>query len=252
MYFHTFQNHCIPQTEIEQVIQGRVIPVGYVNATAMCQSVGKKPKDYLRNKDSQARMTYVSSVTHISLTDLVFIIQGGDPTEQGTWVHPKIARSMAQWCSTEMWYWADEVLGHVLSEDFDPNSASFQEARHQAQQVWNTLRSASKDAFYLIGDEIKAYLLTDRATENDQLWLYSNCQNAINKGLFGKTAIEIKEELGIGKNKLNRDHYNTEALKRLERVQFTASKFIAQGQKPLQAIESVLRLYDHELIDYQN
>lgn len=50
----------------------------------------------------------------ICITDLVQVIQGGDPQNQGTWGHPKVAIRFAQWCSEEFAVqvdiWTDELM----------------------------------------------------------------------------------------------------------------------------------------------
>lgn len=74
---------------------------GYVNATAMCKAVGKLFNDYSRLGSTQAFLNELSSVTGIPVTGLVVINQGGVPELQGTWVHPQVAISLAQWCSAK-------------------------------------------------------------------------------------------------------------------------------------------------------
>ncbi|MDM8566967.1 KilA-N domain-containing protein [Candidatus Halobeggiatoa sp. HSG11] len=82
---------------------------GYLNATDMCQSVGKQFKDYRRLKSTKAFLIELSDfinenpVRLISLTEqnqqLIQIIQGGTPENQGTWIHPYVSINLAQWCS---------------------------------------------------------------------------------------------------------------------------------------------------------
>lgn len=252
MYHHPFKGQFISQSEQEQVIAGRVIPCGYVNATAMCKAGGKRFQNYSRTKQTEVWIAYLSSVTHISVTELMFTIQGGDPGLQGTWVHIDIALDLAQWVSVEMKFWANRVLRLVLEEDFDPNDPEFQNARARAQHHWNSLRRYSKNAFWSLCDTVKAYLESDRASENEVSYLYANCQNAINRGLFGKDAATIRAELGIDKGTLNRDHFNNEALRRLDQIQTLSAKFAAKGQHPRDAIATALTMFDYETIEYSS
>lgn len=64
---------------------------GYVNATAMCKSVGKKFNDYSRLRSTNEFVVELSSVTGIPVTELIQTITGGHPELQGTWVHPQVA-----------------------------------------------------------------------------------------------------------------------------------------------------------------
>ena len=84
---------------VEQAVISQRATDGYVNATAMCQAAGKQMKHYLENKSTTAFLNELQSVVGIPTTDLVQIIQGGDPQLQGTWVHPDVAVHLAQWCS---------------------------------------------------------------------------------------------------------------------------------------------------------
>lgn len=86
---HEIDNSIIPQRAID----------GYVNATAMCQAVGKKLSHYLENRTTRDFIQELSSDAGIPASDLVLVRKGGIPLEQGTWVHPDIAINLGQWCS---------------------------------------------------------------------------------------------------------------------------------------------------------
>lgn len=72
---------------------------GYINATAMCKSVGKLIADYGRLASTNAFLEELSSDTGIPISELVQSIRGGNPQFQGTWVHPQVAIHLAQWLS---------------------------------------------------------------------------------------------------------------------------------------------------------
>lgn len=72
---------------------------GYVNATAMCQAVGKKLSHYLENKTTKDFLEELSSDAGIPASLLVIVKKGGIAAEQGTWVHPDVAMNLGQWCS---------------------------------------------------------------------------------------------------------------------------------------------------------
>lgn len=95
---------------------------GYVNVTQLCkaywQATGiiKEPSGWLRNKRTQDTITYLSSVLQINRTDLVVVVQGGEPEQQGTWVHPKLVVGFAIWLSYELEFivlgWVEDWLLH--------------------------------------------------------------------------------------------------------------------------------------------
>ena len=82
------------------IIQQRLLD-GYINGTAICKSANKLIGHYLSNKTTQEFLAELSSVIGIPITDLIQIVQGGDSTLQGTWVHPYVATNLAQWASAK-------------------------------------------------------------------------------------------------------------------------------------------------------
>jgi len=84
---------------------------GYMDATAMCKANKKQWGHYWANKTTQEFLTELASVIGIPMTGLVQIKQGGKSGEQGTYVHPRVATHLAQWCSPKF---AVVVSGWVL------------------------------------------------------------------------------------------------------------------------------------------
>lgn len=74
---------------------------GYVNATAMCKAAGKAWADYNRLGSTEAFLQALSSDMGIPISEIVQSIRGGQPSLQGTWVHPQVAINLAQWLSPE-------------------------------------------------------------------------------------------------------------------------------------------------------
>lgn len=88
---------------IERAHDGRLIRQrakdGYINATAMCQTVGRPWSRYWETKPAKEFAEALSADTGLAVSTLVQSIKGGDPNLQGTWVHPQIAIHLAQWLS---------------------------------------------------------------------------------------------------------------------------------------------------------
>lgn len=74
---------------------------GYINATAMCKAADKKISHYFENDSYTAFIGALSSDAGIPASALVQSIKGGDPSLQGTWVHPQVAIHLAQWLSPQ-------------------------------------------------------------------------------------------------------------------------------------------------------
>lgn len=89
------------QYELETEVIHQRIKDGYVNATAMCKAGGKAWADYNRLGVTQAFYGALVADMGIPITELVQSVRGGDPTLQGTWVHPQVAINLAQWLSPQ-------------------------------------------------------------------------------------------------------------------------------------------------------
>lgn len=73
---------------------------GYINATSLCESKGKKFSAWHRLDRTknflEALQRSVGKSTH-----LIEIINTGANEDRGTWVHPKVAISLGQWLSAD-------------------------------------------------------------------------------------------------------------------------------------------------------
>lgn len=86
---HHAENSLIPQRAYD----------GYVNATAICKACNKQFNDYARLSQTTAFLNELYSETGIPVSELIQSVKGGVPQLQGTWVHPQVAMSLAQWAS---------------------------------------------------------------------------------------------------------------------------------------------------------
>lgn len=99
----------IPHRVGRDIIQQRAKD-GYINATAMCQAAGRPWSRYWESKPSREFAEALASDIGIPISELIQSIKGGDPSLQGTWVHPRVAVHLAQWLSPEF---AVKVSGWV-------------------------------------------------------------------------------------------------------------------------------------------
>lgn len=90
----------IPRVEEGEIIPQRVSD-GYISATALCQSVGKRFSDYHALKSTQDFIAELSRQVNLPKDHLIHSIRGGNPQQQGTWVHPYLAINLGQWLSVK-------------------------------------------------------------------------------------------------------------------------------------------------------
>ncbi len=63
------------------------------------RAAGKQLGHYLANDSTKAFLTELASDIGIPISELIQIVRGGDPSLQGTWVHPDVAVHLGQWLS---------------------------------------------------------------------------------------------------------------------------------------------------------
>ncbi|MDM8567611.1 KilA-N domain-containing protein [Candidatus Halobeggiatoa sp. HSG11] len=86
---------------------------GYLDATAMCKSVGKKLNDYHRLKSTQEYLEAYSLKTGIPVIKIVEVKSG---RYGGTWIHPKTSIHLAIWCSPEFAVMISEWVFELLTK----------------------------------------------------------------------------------------------------------------------------------------
>lgn len=135
---------------------------GYIHATAMCNVGGKRLNNYLRNSVTRDFIEALSAETRIRATELVIVKQGGIPSLQGTWVHPKVALHLAQWISPTfavqvvnwVYDWMNDRTGQnpVAAQRprrlprWTPTRSDMRDINSRASQILQTRFSAVRDA----------------------------------------------------------------------------------------------------------
>lgn len=87
----------------------------YFDATAMCAAAGKRFPDWRRLDTTSAILKVLTAKTGIPVLELIQSLKGGNAP--GTWVHPKVAISVAMWCSPEF---SVQVIEWIYDEKVNP------------------------------------------------------------------------------------------------------------------------------------
>ncbi|MBW4633911.1 MAG: hypothetical protein KME30_19010 [Iphinoe sp. HA4291-MV1] len=144
---------------------------------------------------------------------------------------------------------ARALIGLSLTQLFA--DAFGQKFEKEERQAWLSDRQKSKDAFWDLEQAIDGYLLghPDKS-DNYRKWVYLNCQDTLNRHLFGKCAAKIREELQV--TNLLRDHYGRRALRHLESIQSLASRYILKSDvEPKEACEKAISEFAFGIISYK-
>jgi len=89
----------------------------YLNATMTAKYFNKLPKDWLKTRETKAYLEAFSRQDFCpNDCELVIVKQGGNPNEQGTWIHKKLIIAFARWLSPEFAVWCDMTIEQILSE----------------------------------------------------------------------------------------------------------------------------------------
>lgn len=107
---------------------------GYISATAMCKVAGRKISHYFENESYKAFIQALSADAGIPASDLVQAIKGGDPTLQGTWVHPQVAIHLAQWLSPQFAVQVSKWVFEWMSGKRQPAKLPYHLERHLLNQ----------------------------------------------------------------------------------------------------------------------
>lgn len=97
---------------------------GYVDATEMCQANGKKFYDYSRLKSTQKYLEALSRSAGIPVDLLIRQVTVGENEERGTWVHPKVAIHLGQWCSPQFAVFVTDLVFAWMNGNAAPATES--------------------------------------------------------------------------------------------------------------------------------
>jgi len=110
-----------------------------VNLSNMAKPFGaaKKPANWLRTKESKEYINALPDSHICASADLVKVMKGGNPDEQGTWANDyRIAMRFAQWLSPEFAIKVDEMLLNMLLKRPVKQAALPQNASYPENQVF--------------------------------------------------------------------------------------------------------------------
>ena len=114
-----------PYVHNGQAIEVPFTHTAFFNATVAAKPFGKEPHAWLRSKEAQDYLEAFRKIHGTEQKQLVITKRGGEPTEQGTWLHPKLGVPFARWLNPEFAVWADMQIESILHGDFVLTNPSF-------------------------------------------------------------------------------------------------------------------------------
>ncbi|NEZ55480.1 KilA-N domain-containing protein [Adonisia turfae] len=249
-----FIRRCINEIDIAQRVDN-----GFINATAMCVAHNLDVSDWLAT-DAVFRVVSAlakrlgippnpgispnSAKTRVSRTfpDLVVARRGSPANGGGTWIHYKLAVSLAQWCNAEF---------ALLVSDWVESWIITHQTPITSQEAYRVeSRDCLKDEArsHLVG-QVKSYLMTlKRYVQGYREDYFKEVHNALNLAITSETASQmrkrISKELGrdIKQGELIRDYFPAQYLHYYISMCNVAANLIQSGYDPLSAIDEASRL----------
>lgn len=89
-----------------------------VNATEMAKVFGKRTSDWLQN---QSTVEFINAITEVRKSvsadfQAVSVVKGGNPNQQGTWMHEDVALEFARWLSPAFAIWCNDRIKELLTQ----------------------------------------------------------------------------------------------------------------------------------------
>lgn len=87
---------------------------GWFNATEAAARFGKRPVDWLRLPETERYLEALCRKNEVRKSHFVKTRRGGNTSNQGTWIHPKLAVRFAQWLDIDFAIWCDEQIDALI------------------------------------------------------------------------------------------------------------------------------------------
>lgn len=184
---------------------------GYFDATAMAHNARKRPNDYFRSKSASHYLQGLSVETGIPVSMLVQQ-KSGSAADQHTWVHPEVAVDFASWCCVEF-----KIKVNRLVVRYHKGEVTTEESTAAAESVGQALFGGSKEG---VPPQLLAWHnQRDDARELNKAksgalhrvtggkaggWTYARVNDAINRGVTGRSTKVLREQLKIRGTPRNR------------------------------------------------
>ena len=139
-----------------------------VNATEMAKPFGKTTKDWLRTNASSEFINSLSAVRQICPTELVKVVQGGSPEQQGTWMHEDVALEFARWLSPAFAIWCNDRIKELLKYGMTATQPTLDEMLDNPDLVIRMATQLKQERAE------KARLEAENAQANEQITLLTN------------------------------------------------------------------------------
>jgi len=163
----------------------------------------------------------------------------------GTYAHKDIAFEFGSWLSPEFKLYLIKEFQRLKDDE-----------NERLKLSWNLTRTLAKINYNIHSDAIKEHLIPPELTKKEQNFVYASEADILNKALFGKTALEWRNENPELQGNI-RDFATIEQLVVLSNMESINALFINQGIEPFDrlfklnkiAIQQMKSLIDNQSLN---
>jgi len=185
----------------------------YVNLTEIAKAFPEKNLSQIVN--SQEISEYVQELTEIRnyiSADLLRVIKGGNPNEQGTWAHQKVALRVCQKLSTKFAIWVDEKIEELLTKGITATPATLDAIIADPDFGIKLLNSLKEERNRRVEAESIVYqqqeVIEIKNSEIKELFPDAQYTRDTLKSVNTFTTTQIAKELGMSAEALNKKLHN--------------------------------------------
>jgi len=132
---------------------------GWFNATNAAERYGKRPVDWIKQKEIQDYVARLCEFYKVSQNHFIKTRRGKNVG--GTWLHPRLAVPFARWCDVDFAIWCDDQIDKLLRgkhPHFD-----WKRLRHEATSSYKVMNAVMQLQRQAIGKDTKFFHYANEA-----------------------------------------------------------------------------------------
>ena len=231
---------------------------GFINGTAMCVAHGKYIRDWLTTEPTWNLLVALSRRFGIEIKEcwnpnssaarvsevfphLLTVKRGSPSNGGGSWIHPKLAVHLAQWCSPDFALLVSDWIEEWLTAGHNPVQADWDQ-QYVAWQQRHDIRVLLKD--FLRPELMDAVVTWAQNHKASPRRLAAAVHDAMNERIQGMKSQEIKALNGLPLSALLRDYFEAPPLVGYAAINKLAKNAIEdRGVEPIQAVHDACDSY---------
>lgn len=153
---------------------------GWFDATSAADFYGKRPVDWLKQKETKEYIEHLCSFHKVTPDHFVKTKKG--TKSPGTWLHPRLAVPFARWCDIDFSIWCDEQIDGILRGT-------------HPHYDWKRIRHEASSSFKVMNAVVQ--LVRQNQGKETKFYHYANEAKLINWAITGEFKPMDRESLSL-------------------------------------------------------